>query len=91
MTNDVKELKDYIVNNKSSVPSTHSISEQEIKTDEPSVKDNNEIKKGSVVYGKKDNKKYTVLNVHPNGKLLLDDGTDKPNYDELPIDEVVIK
>ena len=43
-----------------------------------------------MVYGKKDNKKYTVVKVLSNRRLRLDDGTNKPQYDELSIDDVII-
>lgn len=94
MTSDVKELKNYIINNninESSEQANHSMpSGKEIKTDETRDKNNNEIKEGSVVYGKKDNKKYTVVKVLPNRMLRLDDGSDKPQYDELSIEDVMI-
>lgn len=92
MTNDVKELKNYIIyNNKSSEQPNHSMpSRKEIITDE--ARDNNiDVKEGSVVYGKKDNKKYTVVKVLSNRMLRLDDGSNKPQYDELSIEDVSIQ
>lgn len=94
MTNDVKELKEYFLNrdkgsnefvNISNVRDTH--------LEAPSIKSHgvNEtpnITEGSIVYSKKDGKKMKVVKVLSNGKLRLDDGTDKPQYDEMSIDEI---
>ena len=89
MTNDVKELKNHIINkNNSSTQSNPSSKESKKETD--NVINLNDIKEGNVVYGKKDNKKYTVVKVLSNGKLRLDDGSNKPQYDELPIEDVVL-
>ena len=86
MTNDIKEIKNYISSN------NHSMTKEIEQIKNYFIQYMTERwEEGSVVYSRKDHKKYTVVKVLPNEHLLLDDNPIKTNIVDLPIREVIKK
>ena len=84
MTNDVKEIKNYISSN------NHSMTKEIEEIKNCFIQYMTERwEEGSVVYGRKDHKKYAVVKVLPNEHLLLDDNPIKTNIVELSIGDVI--
>lgn len=86
MTNDFKELKDFIYGNYSRT--SHEISKFKNWIDDYTRR--KEIE-GNVVYGRKDHKKYIVVRALSDGKLLLAENPFKTNIGELSDSEVIKK
>lgn len=84
MTNDIREIKNYISSN------NHSMTKEIEQFKNYFIQYMTERwKEGGVVYGRKDHKKYAVVKVLPNEHLLLDDNPLKTNIVELSIDDVI--
>ena len=86
MTNDIKELKNFVLNKNHSV--TNEVEQFKNYFIDYMTRYEEE---GSVVYDRKDHKKYTVVKVQSNGVLLLDDNPIKTNIVELSNDDVIKK
>lgn len=84
MTNDIKEIKNYISSNNHSM--TKEIEEFKNRFVQFMIEKDEE---GRVVYDRKDHKKYSVVKVLLNGKLLLDDNPIKTNFVELSVHDII--